>query len=372
MANSLSIRTKLARWRVHRELVRRLGFGKPFYGRGRERVLFISYNHGIAHAQIFPFFFYRRELRERYGVELSEVKLDAFREGRYLRQQADIVFLQTSFDIGHEALERVLEQIQREIRPRRVIFGDWYAPSDLRLASRLGDRVNRYFKKHVLRDRSEYGRPTRGDTTLMEYYAKLFGLELPEVTYPVPEGFLDKLVLGPGFNVTPTLVPALSGSSPVGGRRDIDLHARVGVKGIDWYQKMRGLAVEAVKKLDGVNAVWEVGVPRRQFFTELRRSKLCFSPFGYGEVAWRDCEAISYGAMVLKPDMSHLEFSPELFVPYETYVPVAWDFSDLEEKVRYYLENERERERIAENAFEVARSYLFERRFVTQVASLFV
>jgi spore maturation protein CgeB len=39
-------------------------------------------------------------------------------------------------------------------------------------------------------------------------------------------------------------------------------------------------------------------------------------------------------------------------VPFETYVPFSWNAEDLLEKAEYYLHNERERKRIAANAYE--------------------
>jgi hypothetical protein len=39
----------------------------------------------------------------------------------------------------------------------------------------------------------------------------------------------------------------------------------------------------------------------------LTNSKLCFSPFGYGELCWRDIEGLSDGGCLIKPDMGHLQ-----------------------------------------------------------------
>ena len=80
-------------------------------------------------------------------------------------------------------------------------------------------------------------------------------------------------------------------------------------------------------------------------------AEFCVSPFGYGEVCWRDFEAMLCGCLVIKPDMSHVETNPDIFRPHETYVPVQWDYADLEEKCSYYLEHEGERQRIVDQAF---------------------
>jgi hypothetical protein len=88
-------------------------------------------------------------------------------------------------------------------------------------------------------------------------------------------------------------------------------------------------------------------VNRRSYFKELRQSKICFSPFGYGEVCWRDFEAMTTGAVLVKPDVSHLKLAHDIFVPGKTYVPIKWDLSDLCETVQRLLATPSELQRIS-------------------------
>jgi hypothetical protein len=92
-------------------------------------------------------------------------------------------------------------------------------------------------------------------------------------------------------------------------------------------------------------------VPQPRYDAELHDAKIVLSPFGWGEVCFRDFEAVRAGALLLKPDMSHLKTWPDIYIPGETYIPLDWDGGDLLEKVICYLEDEKERRRIAENAF---------------------
>lgn len=57
------------------------------------------------------------------------------------------------------------------------------------------------------------------------------------------------------------------------------------------------------------------------------------------------------GSLLVKPDMSHVETDPDIFKPFETYVPVRWNFSDLHERCAYHLTHERERTMITEAAY---------------------
>jgi spore maturation protein CgeB len=100
------------------------------------------------------------------------------------------------------------------------------------------------------------------------------------------------------------------------------------------------------------------------------RSKICISPFGYGEICWRDFEAILCGCLLIKPDMSHVETNPDIFMAGQTYVPVKWDFSDLEEKCAYYLAHDDERERIAAGAFNVLDDFYKNGGFIKSLTAL--
>ena len=92
---------------------------------------------------------------------------------------------------------------------------------------------------------------------------------------------------------------------------------------------------------------------------------------GYGEVCWRDFEAILYGSLLVKPDMSHVETTPQIFEPFKTYVPVTWDFSDIDEKISYYLDNEDISQTIVENAYKTLHNYIHNGGILDQYARLF-
>ncbi len=58
----------------------------------------------------------------------------------------------------------------------KIVYMDSFAPTDLRLAAMLDPYIDVYVKKHVFRDRARYLEPTKGDTNLVDYYGKLYGL----------------------------------------------------------------------------------------------------------------------------------------------------------------------------------------------------
>jgi hypothetical protein len=265
----------------------------------------------------------------------------------------------------------LVKQISTTWPAARLAYFDWFAPTDLRYAEVLNLYVSAYLKKHLLKDMSRYGQPTLGDTNLCDYYSRRFDLSLPETCFSFPEEFQEKLLPGSHFAFCDYLTTLFLGPFPVRESRAIDVHSRIAVNGSEWYSRMRQEALDHSVALEARRSVICRGrVSRKAFFKELNNSKLCFSPFGYGEVCWRDFEAMATGSVLLKPDMSHLLCAPEVFFPGETYVPIAWDLSDLEEKVDFYLARPQERERIARNAFELLHDYLQQGRFVSDSVPL--
>ena len=68
-------------------------------------------------------------------------------------------------------------------------------------------------------------------------------------------------------------------------------------------------------------------------------SKVILAPLGFGEMAPRDLESAMYGSILLKPDMSHIDSHPFIYEDGVTYVSCKHDYSDLEEKIEYCIEN---------------------------------
>lgn len=70
-------------------------------------------------------------------------------------------------------------------------------------------------------------------------------------------------------------------------------------------------------------------VPFNEYMKELHNSKIGLSPFGWGELCYRDFEIMIAGALLIKPSVAHLETYPNYFIENETYIPTRWDHKDL-------------------------------------------
>jgi len=322
------------------------------------RILLAYQDDVLAYPQFAPFLRYASRFA-RAGVHFRAVRYcDLHPDG--LPDGLDALFLQSSYTPAQGELEALLSALKKKAPKLRIAFFDWFAPEDIRFAERVDPWVSTYVKKALLLDRSAYLRPSTGHTYLGDHFAARLGAENPRREWDVPASILPKLVVGPSFSTSPNLIGQFERDRPSADRnRPIDLHARIATGGTPWYMAMRNEAAAAVASAFPDLIVANQGmIAKSQYMRELGKSKLCFSPFGYGEVCWRDFEAVAVGTVLVKPDMSHLETSPDIYRPFETYIPVRWDLADLDERVRTALADPTGMSRMAARAFEVVRDHL--------------
>ena len=349
-------------------------FSRPFSNKDSKKVLILFEPNRISFSQMYPFMHYQAQLTNCYNVEFRWVSTNQIsnRLGK-ICSASDLVFLQTWYDIEEHEMSNILDSIISYNQSIQISYFDSFAPTDLRLSRFLNGRIHTYVTKSKLKNEDQYFVPLNGDTNLADYYGRLYGLNYDLFDWGVPPNFLSKVKLGPGFLTAPSMLPVFESKDiPSLMNRNIDVHARLGAKeGIPWYHSMRKDSIKSIGRLNGVNLVQGTGVPKKHFMKELKNSKLCFSPFGYGEICWRDVEAILSGCLLIKPDMGHIDTDPNIYIPGVTYVPISWDFSDLEEKVQYYLERDEDRIAIAKNAYDLIAKYIHEEKFVDQMGFLF-
>ena len=272
-----------------------------------------------------------------------------------------------------------LELMQRlRDKYRTIVFFDGYAAAGNHLLELL-PYVDHLFHKSVFTDPGHYMQDLYGKRLFADYYHKTFGIvdSNPEYTPNLSLGNSDTKRIDLSWNIglgdyprrhksqragviiARTISPSIgrlfrTGSDKppadfAGSRRSVSVHARIGLISSETVAHQRKLALDQMAG----NQIFVTGsVPQNRYYLELEKSKIVYSPFGWGEVCFRDFEAIKAGAMLLKPDMSHLRTWPDIYIPYETYIPVKWDGSDLLQKAEQYLSDDTGRKRIAVNAWE--------------------
>lgn len=212
--------------------------------------------------------------------------------------------------------------------------------------------VDRYLKKQILKDRALYQKRFYGARIYTDYYQEHFGLPQEDVyrDEPLDSAFLPKLRVSwnlglgpceksPAVNTWIRRLPyflkrrmARGGAmnlSPFGARNN-----DVCFRGSERYNNsaLTFQRREIIKRLKKRGVATEP-LPRSRYLHELRSTKLCVSPFGAGEICFRDFEIFLEGGVLLKPDMSHLETWPDFYQPGQTYEPFQWDFSDFDRKI---------------------------------------
>lgn len=238
--------------------------------------------------------------------------------------------------------------------------------------------VDLLYNKALFKDRSLYFRSFYGDELFTQYYHDRYGVsdERPTHRLALSRGEdLQKIRLSWNIGVADLPVDVLrqrvavalaralrpgaarlfyhrdfwKGSAAADAPKDLPVHARLGMppkRSVNYQREL------ILKKVSGLPEFLVGRVPQKQYNDEILRARIILSPFGWGELCKRDFEAVYNRSLMLKPDMSHLETWPDVFVPGETYVPFDWDASDLVDKARRYLGDEAERRRIADRAWQ--------------------
>ena len=75
-----------------------------------------------------------------------------------------------------------------------------------------------------------------------------------------------------------------------------------------------------------------------KYTKELSKTIAMISPFGWGEICYRDFEAILNKNLLVKPDMKHLETWPNIYKD-EHYFKIDWDSLNLLDIEKYIVKN---------------------------------
>lgn len=346
--------------------------------------LLVSHRHELSETMMYPIFWFADELTQAYQVNAVEIiNNDLSQEietqaAATTHLQVKRIFFQAELEIDCKRLEQTLTYLRHTYPNAKIAFMDWYAPLHIRPSKVVDPFIDFYIKKQTFTHFEDYSLVTQGDTNLSDYYSKKHQLNLPEEQFSPPANFESKIILWPNFSFSALMIDLFH--QPLkqhqANQETIDLHSRIAIKGVPWYQAMRQEARDALTELQSKQPNWNIladgRVKRHALFKEMTHSRLCFSPFGYGEVCWRDFESYATGSLLLKPNMDHLKvYGDDFFIPDETYISLNWDLSDFIEKAEYYHQNTEARERIINNAFDVQQQALKSDKFIQHVSPLF-
>ena len=347
--------------------------------------LFVGYtNDKIVTAQQEPFLYYKHELRQELGLEVAVKNVPTLNEAvnLCLGDRSDIFFLMPNWREQPEVVETLIRTLRQQKPHAKLFFVDPFAQASSRFLSVL-PYVDGFVKRQRYQDQSLYTQDLIGGSVLTQYLVQQQHYKLGNwhVGSIAPRGYASQVKTGWSLGTSKSFKRLLQRPRwlfrPKAKTMDIFCRMSLSSEKDNWYYKYRLSALAALAPLSADYRVASNGssdkskeVSQRQYFRELQQSRIVFSPFGWGESCWRDFEAICYDCLLLKPSMEHLDVQPNLFIPGETYVPIAWDFSDLEHQCRYYLQNPEAAARIVSNAREAYLEYFKTRSFVAQMKQL--
>jgi hypothetical protein len=218
--------------------------------------------------------------------------------------------------------------------------------------------VDKYWKKQVLKDMTLYEREYYGARIYTDYYKNKFNFknERVQIVEPLKKEYFGKLCVSWNIGLGPystnikisNIIRMLPWSlkeklnytyklkiwPPSNNRKSISF------RGSSKYSNI----INAFQRIKTIEKLKSRGVETRpirhkEYLKELRSSKISVSPFGYGEICYRDFEIILAGALLFKPSIEHLRTYPDVYIKNKTYVPFEWDFRDFGEKIDDLIDN---------------------------------
>jgi hypothetical protein len=217
--------------------------------------------------------------------------------------------------------------------------------------------VDGFYKSYLFKDRNRYLESFYGGRIWTDYYHRENGIDDAVENRPPPltdPALLAKIHLGYSAGLANYALSSLLYNNsklvkllrrsfalakwgvrspserdfcPPSVARELDLSCRVTTRYSETVSYQRKQTVEILKA-----HINHERVDRRAYFDEMRRAKAVLSPFGWGEINYKDYEVAHCGAVLMKPDIGHLETWPDFFDA-QSVLQYRWDFTDLEAKV---------------------------------------
>jgi len=168
-----------------------------------------------------------------------------------------------------------------------------------------------------------------------------------DLSYDIPDDMWERIKFT-GWNVG-QLVPNYRNFQPIKQDKSIDVCAIFRgnhdynedhkSQNNHFYTEHRGGLWKVLEPLKSkYNMIYD-RLPFEEYIKNLMDSKISFSPFGMGEICFRDFECMQYGTIMIKPNQDLVKTIPDIYEPGKTYIDVKYDWSDLEEKIDYILSN---------------------------------
>ena len=196
----------------------------------------------------------------------------------------------------------------------------------------------KYLFKNQLLSREEYKKQTAFNKWFFDSDSNL------DLGYDIPKDKWDRIKLS-GYNLG-HLLPQYRNFQPINNNKDIDVCAIYQAE--HKYNEDHGVRND-LHYTNHRKGCWDVldskfntrkdKLPYQEYINVLYNSKVAISPFGMGELCFRDFECIQFGTIIIKPSMSMVNTIPNIYESNDTYLSVMYDWSNLNETIDYVLSN---------------------------------
>ena len=269
---------------------------------------------------------------------------------------ADVLFINSNVfrTFWQERANEIFDFLQKAANKKQQIF--WFDTTDSTWCTQFGvlPYVDHFLKSQILADKSRYVIPFRTGRIFTDFFDELYDTGENEVYYPPAEEiYLNKIDMSwntcfENYNesrydlknkirrkLTDFLMEKAAQSlridfTPYKPERENKISCRIGLSHSRPAVVAHRKAVIDLLRARGVAAG---KVSLHEYFAELRNSQIGIGPFGVGEITLRDFEIIICGAVLVKPDISHMKTWPELFVDGRTCLTHKWDLSDFDQQL---------------------------------------
>lgn len=218
--------------------------------------------------------------------------------------------------------------------------------------------VDKYWKKQLLKNLILYEQEYYGARIYTDYYKKKYNLkdEIVQKVEPLKKEYMNKLYvswnIGLGPYSTNIKISNIMRMIPWSLKKKLNYTYKpiicpfsnsrnsISFRGSSKYSNIINAfqRIKTIEKLE-LRGIETEPISYKKYLKELRSAMISISPFGYGEICYRDFEIILWGALLLKPSMEHLQTYPNFYINNETYIAFKWDFSDFNESINFLLDH---------------------------------
>ena len=280
----------------------------------------------------------------------------------------DVIFLESNY-FGEEwslNSDKVIESINNlKKNCGKIIYFD-LSDSTTLLHPKALDLVDLYCKGQIFKNKNLYKKCFYGRRIYTDYCHKKFGIIDVEPVYS--EGInnkknIEKIQLSwnsslSNYSLIGKILNEIYEKIPIkylltfpiknntNVQKKLDVMFRMNLKyernTISWHREKALCSIRKKVSYQKINTL--------KYFAELRHSRITVSPFGWGEINYRDYEAFIYGSLLLKPNMDHIKTWPNYYENGKTSIFFDWSCSDINNKIENILDNFSNYEEIIEGA----------------------